>query len=76
MSDTQQLNPRLIRRENGGWLAVSHANDIVHIGVVAWNVDDARNKFARRRREWDVLLEQVRRDKEAEAAQNSIFGSR
>lgn len=51
------IEPRLVRRENGGWLAVSPDDAPLHIGVVAWSADDARNNFVRELRHWSMLLD-------------------
>ena len=51
------MKPTLIRREDGGWLAVSPADANLHIGVVAWSADDARARFVRAAREWGALLD-------------------
>lgn len=48
--------PKLIRRENGGWLAVSPPGVQPSIGVVGWAAEDAKNAFARAWREWQQLL--------------------
>ena len=53
-----QIEPQLLRREDGGWLAVSPDNALLHIGVAAWSADDARNKFVRELREWRRLLDE------------------
>lgn len=52
-----RIDPVLIGREDGGWLAVSPANAPLHIGVAAWSADDARNRFVRELREWKALLD-------------------
>jgi hypothetical protein len=51
-----QFSPRLLRREDGGWLAVSPDDAPIHIGVSAWSADDARTKFDRELRAWAALL--------------------
>lgn len=48
--------PKLLRRDDGGWLAVSPDDAPLHIGVSAWSADDAREKFGRELREWIALL--------------------
>ncbi len=53
-----QVEPRLIRREDGGWLAVSPQGAPLPIGVVAWTADDARSAFVRALREWRALLDE------------------
>ncbi len=52
-----QTEPTLLRREDGGWLAVSALNAAFHIGVAAWSADDARDRFVRAAREWAALLD-------------------
>ena len=52
-----QIQPDLLRREDGGWLAVSPPDSPLHIGVAAWSVDDARNRFVRELRAWRALLD-------------------
>jgi hypothetical protein len=54
-----QISPTLRRCENGGWLAVAPDESPVRIGVFAWSADEARNRFARARKEWGLLLEEV-----------------
>ncbi len=53
----REMECRLIRRENGGWLAVSVDDAPIGIGVEAWSVDDARYRFRRAAREWAELFE-------------------
>jgi hypothetical protein len=52
-----QIEPLLRRCQNGGWLAVAPEESPIHIGVFAWSAEDARNRFARARSEWCLLLE-------------------
>jgi hypothetical protein len=52
-----QVEPTLLRREDGGWLAVSPPNAPLLIGVAAWSADDARDRFVRAAREWTALLD-------------------
>lgn len=56
VSSAMQFSPRLLRREDGGWLAVSPDDAPLHIGVSAWSADDAQIKFDRELREWVALL--------------------
>ena len=51
--------PVLLRREDGGWLAVSRGDAPLRIGVAAWSAEDARNRFAAESRAWRALLEQT-----------------
>ena len=53
-----QIQPQLLRREDGGWLAVSPDDAPLHIGVAAWSADEARNRFVRELREWRRLLDE------------------
>ena len=57
--------PRLLRCDNGGWLAVTALDVSPGIGVFAWQVDDARDKYNRARREWLVLLDQWEAERDA-----------
>jgi len=50
-----QVEPILIRRENGGWLAVTQAGTPITMGVVGWSAEDARSAFVRAAREWAWL---------------------
>jgi len=52
------VEPRLIRRYCGGWLAVSPPDAPLHIGVVAETADRARTNYAHELGEWRRLLEQ------------------
>jgi hypothetical protein len=56
--------PTLLRREDGGWLAVSPASAPLHIGVAAWRADDARDRFVRAAKEWAQLLDGRHQDGE------------
>jgi hypothetical protein len=47
--------PVLIRRENGGWLAVAAPGAPFRIGVAAWSADAARDRFDKEMREWVEL---------------------
>lgn len=53
-----QVEPKLIRREDGGWLAVTPKGSPLPIGVAAWSAEDARNAFVRALREWGMLLDE------------------
>ncbi len=57
-----RIEPQLIRRENGGWLAVTPIDAPVPIGVTAWSADEARNQFVRALREWAALLDTQTQD--------------
>jgi hypothetical protein len=46
------MQPRLLRTEYGGWLAVSPHNAPLSIGVFAWQADRARDDFACAARRW------------------------
>lgn len=46
MSDDLEIEPRVIQRYCGGWLAVSHRDSPIKIGVTAQTEADARKKFA------------------------------
>ncbi len=50
------IEPHLIRRECGGWLAISGTTDPVRIGVVADTEDVTRALFRAQRARWDELL--------------------
>ncbi len=53
-----KVEPRLIRREDGGWLAVTPVGAPLPIGVAAWTAEDARSAFVRALREWGLLLDE------------------
>jgi hypothetical protein len=55
----ENITPLLRRCRNGGWLAVAPDESPVHIGVFAWSVDEARNRFVRAQTEWRFLLEKA-----------------
>jgi hypothetical protein len=57
-SDITSIEPRLLRREDGGWLAVSPPDAPLHVGVAAWSADDARDRFARELDAWADLLDE------------------
>ena len=57
-----QIQPRLLRRANGGWLAVSPPEAPLHIGVAAWSADDARSSFVRELKAWCLLLDEQAQD--------------
>jgi 4-hydroxyphenylpyruvate dioxygenase-like putative hemolysin len=52
------VEPKLIRREGGGWLAMSPDEAAISIAVIAWQVDDARAAFAKAVRAWTTLLDE------------------
>lgn len=47
-----EIEPGLIERVKGGWLAVSPRHSIVAIGVVGRTEDEARRKFSEARERW------------------------
>jgi len=49
-------SPVLLRRLDGGWLAVSRPGVRVRIGVVADTANEARIRFTAEMREWIELL--------------------
>lgn len=46
--------PRLLRRLNGGWLAVSGPGAEIRIGVEAETADEARKRFAEALQLWGI----------------------
>ena len=54
-----QIQPRLMRCDNGEWLAVSEVGAPLNIGVVAPTPDGARGRFARSLEAWVALLKEV-----------------
>jgi hypothetical protein len=52
--------PKLVRRECGGWLAVSPADEPVKIGVVAETEQDAIKKYEKKIVVWRETLGQAR----------------
>jgi len=51
------VKPRMIRRQNGEWLAVAPKNARFSIGVTAPTEEEAQDKFRRVYGEWVSLLE-------------------
>ena len=51
-----RVTPRLLRREDGGWLAVTPKGSPLPIGVAAWTAEDARSAFAREVKAWEALF--------------------
>lgn len=49
------VEPRMLRRDNGGWLAVAPDGAPFRIGVAAWSADEAKRRFDREMKEWVVL---------------------
>lgn len=54
------IEPRLLRREGGGWLAISEPGAKLRIGVVADTADEARARFGRELAAWQSLLNETR----------------
>jgi hypothetical protein len=50
-----QIQPTLLRRLSGGWLAVSVSGSILRIGVAGDTEDEARVKFDRAVEAWRRL---------------------
>lgn len=48
--------PRLLRRENGGWLAVSEPGAPISIGVIGLTSEIARDRFKTEAAAWRRLL--------------------
>ena len=48
--------PRLIRRDCGGWLAISDAESAIRIGAIGLTANEAREEFEGRMRTWTELL--------------------
>lgn len=59
-----QIKAALVRRENGGWLAVSEEGAPLRIGVTASSADEARSRFAWAIHEWSILLDEQTEDGE------------
>lgn len=53
----KNIEPKLVRRENGGWLAISPVGASLRVGVEAWSAEDARVRFVRELGEWSALLD-------------------
>jgi len=51
------MEPRLIERECGGWLAVTGPGDSPKIGVTAPSQDQAGAAFAKAAEAWRLLLD-------------------
>lgn len=57
LQHSMAVDPILLRRENGGWLAVAPTGAPFRIAVAAWSADDARHRFEREMREWAEIAE-------------------
>jgi len=55
------MEPRLIERECGGWLAVTAPHDAPRIGVTAPSRSEAETAFAQSAQAWAVLLAEAHR---------------
>jgi hypothetical protein len=51
------IKPRIIRRDNGEWLAIAPKNARFSIGVTAPTENEAGEKFRSVYNEWILLLE-------------------
>jgi hypothetical protein len=71
----ENITPLLRRCRNGGWLAVAPDESPIHIGVFAWSMDEARNRFNRARAEWRILLEEALHETIANSSAKENFGS-
>lgn len=52
------IEPRVLRRECGGWLAVSPPGAEIRIGAIGITAESARERFRNELREWARLLEE------------------
>ncbi len=50
------LQPRLLRCEYGGWLAVSGAGSPIRIAVIGLDANDARVRFSQEAERWAALF--------------------
>lgn len=51
--------PQLIRRQNGGWLAISGPGARVRVGVEGDTADEARQKYVAELAAWLAALDQT-----------------
>jgi len=57
-----EIEPDLMRRSCGGWLAVAPKGGIFSIGVTAPTADDARRKFGTTMQRWLEILAAAKSD--------------
>jgi hypothetical protein len=55
----QSVSPHLLRRESGGWLAISEPGAAIRIAVIGLTAEDARDRFAGELAEWRRLLSET-----------------
>jgi hypothetical protein len=55
-SDEFFTEPRIYKRECGGWLAVSDPSAPIHIGVAGFSATDARERYRLEAAEWQRIL--------------------
>ena len=55
----EHIEPTLLPRQAGGWLAVSERSAPIRIGVIGLSQEDARDKFRAEAREWGALLDEA-----------------
>lgn len=54
--ENNPLRPRLVKRKNGHWLALSADADSLKVGVSAPSAEEARSKFADTIMQWNRIL--------------------
>ena len=54
--EADEYHPKLVKRECGGWLAVSPADSSIRIGVTAPTKSEAKDKFQHSMRKWAKIL--------------------
>lgn len=52
------IEPRLLRLDSGGWMAVSEPGAPLALGVTGKTADSARERFAAALRAWIALLDE------------------
>lgn len=58
LNKTGEIHPEVIRREVGGWLAVSPKWARLRVGVTAETEDDARALFSQTVKRWLEIIEE------------------
>jgi hypothetical protein len=57
MYQIESIQPLIMRRECGGWLATSPADAAIRLGVTAGTEAEARKKFTQSLARWIEILE-------------------
>ncbi len=68
LEEFRDAEPRFVRCENGGWLALSPDDAVVGVGVFGWAVEQARYKWNRARADWINSLREILNERSQEPA--------